>query len=383
MARIVFGGYMVRYPMAGMLSNTIEYLVALKRLGHEVAFVERSGYSGSCWDPSRNTMSDDPTYGLEVVGELMGRFGIGEWCYLDAAGSLHGPAADRCGGLFRSADVYMDYGAHGTWADEAAGVPVTVLIDGEPGFNQIKFERRLVAGETPSVYDHYFTNGRNVGTSASPSPTAGLAWKHLFHPVNSAIHEVRPLPVEPSFTTVMNWQSHDRIEHHGVVYGQKDVEFEHFAGLPRLVPPGVSLDLAVGGPAVPVAELRELGWHVLSGHDVTSTYDRLLTFIDNSTAEFSVCKNVFVALHTGWFSDRSAVYLARGRPVIMQDTGFSAHLPIGEGLFAVRTLDEAAAAVEAVLARPALHSRRAREVAVEHLEGVAIMKSVLDAIGVA
>ena len=125
--------------------------------------------------------------------------------------------------------------------------------------------------------------------------------------------------------------------------------------LPKLVAQLDVLEIAFAGAAVPLERLREIGWHVVDAHGVTRTHDSFIRYIDSSAGEFSVCKNVFAALNTGWFSDRSTVYLARGRPVILQDTGFSAHLPVGEGLFAVRTADEAASAIDAVLTRPTIH----------------------------
>jgi hypothetical protein len=188
------------------------------------------------------------------------------------------------------------------------------------------------------------------------------------------------MPRTARFTTVMNWQSHARIEHGGTVYGQKDLEFDRFWDLPKLRPEPNLLRLAVSGPGVPGAALRASGWQVVDGHAATRSYESFQEFIDGSTGEFSVCKNIFVALNTGWFSDRSAVYLARGRPVIMQDTGFSAHLPVGEGLFAVNDLDDACAALDAVLSRPQFHSNAARELAREHLDGTVVMGGVLDAI---
>ena len=120
-----------------------------------------------------------------------------------------------------------------------------------------------------------------------------------------------------------------------------------------------------------------------SAHEVTATIDSFTAYIGASMGEFSVCKNGFVALRTGWFSDRSAAYLASGRPVVMQDTGFSQHLPTGRGLFAVNTPDEAAAAIESILADYQAHSRWARELAVEYLEAVKVLGSFLDELGVA
>jgi hypothetical protein len=240
------------------------------------------------------------------------------------------------------------------------------LLDGEPGFNQMKMEMRRSAGEALSEYDYYYTAGSNVGTPRSSAPTAGFAWGHLWHPIVTEMSPIVPVGPDAAFTTVMNWQSHDPIEFNGQWYGQKDIEFEHFLDLPGRTT--VPMEIAVAGQRVPRHALTDAGWAVRDAHAVTSSFDSFRDYIRRSRGEFSVCKHVFVATNSGWFSDRSAAYLASGRPVVMQDTGFSAHLPCGEGLFAVHTADEAAQSLDEIARDYPRHSKRAREIAVEHLE---------------
>ena len=139
----------------------------------------------------------------------------------------------------------------------------------------------------------------------------------------------------------------------------------------------------MAGKDVPERRLREAGWTVRNAHAVTTSFDRFWDYIRRSRGEFSVCKHVFVATHSGWFSDRSAAYLASGRPVVMQDTGFSQHLPIGRGLFAVNTVEEAAAAIDEIEGDYDAHSRAAREIAEEHLEATKVLGRMLNELGVA
>jgi hypothetical protein len=134
---------------------------------------------------------------------------------------------------------------------------------------------------------------------------------------------------------------------------------------------------------VPRRTLGEHGWAVRDAHDVTRSYDSFLDYVDDSAGEFTVCKNVFVALRTGWFSDRSAVYLARGRPVVMQDTGFSRLLPTGEGLFAVESVDAAADAVDRIVTDFERHQAAARDIAREHLAADRVLGRFLQEVGVA
>jgi hypothetical protein len=380
MANIVFATYFVRYPLGGILSNALQYMLGMQRLGHDLYVVEKAGYPDSCFDPARNQMSDDCEYGVRVAGELLARFGLADkWCYVDAHDEYHGMARERVARAFRDADVFIDYGSHGTWNAEAADVPCRVVIDGEPGYRQILMEQAVDAGASVPEYDHYFTNGLNIGTGASSAPTAGLDWGHLFHPVDVRLFQSAPPPAGAPLTTVMNWQSHDPLRYDGLALGQKDVEFERFSHLPELV--STPLEIAIAGKDAPRAELERMGWRVRNGHDVTISYDSFVDYIASSLGEFAVCKQVFVALRTGWFSDRSAAYLASGRPVVLQETGFSAHLPVGADLFAVTTADEAAAAIEELSGDFARHSRCAREIAAEFLDAPVVMRRLLEAIG--
>jgi hypothetical protein len=380
MARILFSAYMVRYPTGGMMSGALQYMLGLARLGHEVTLVERAGWESSCWNPSTREESDDCAYGVDVVDRFLRRFGLERFCYLDIDGRQHGTVAGHIDEAFERADAFVEFGCIGEWAEEMAAVPVTAFIEGEPGRRHIELELERRRGVPPTHYDHYFTNGCHVGTPASGSPTAGLEWVPVVSPVDTAPHLHAPPPRGSTFSTVMNWQALHPVEFEGVRYGQKDVEFANFETLPSLAP-DARFAVAVSGPATPRARLEELGWHQLDADDVTISYDSYLRFLDASLGEFSVAKHAFVALNTGWFSERSGVYLARGRPVVVQDTGFGEYLPTGEGLFAVRTVDEAAAAVEEVLRDPARHSRAARELAREHLEAASVMAGVADRMG--
>ena len=282
--------------------------------------------------------------------------------------------------VFNAADVYIDYGAHGLWREEAAAAGTRVYLDGEPGFRQMKMATSAPDAAGMSEYDHYVTVGRNVGTHRSTIPTAGRQWKHAWSPVVVELFADFPLPPPGApFTTIMNWQSHGRLEYQGTTYGQKDLEFPKFISLPGLV--DVAMEVAVSG-SVPAAELQRSGWRVSRAQAATNSYDAFGEYIARSAGEFSVCKNVFVATNSGWFSDRSAAYLAAGRPVVMQQTGFSHHLPCGVGLFAVSTLEEAADAIARIRADYHRHSAAAREIAAAHLDSYVVLGRLLRELGV-
>ncbi len=381
MARIIVGVYMFRYPLGGMLSWALQYLRGLSGSGHEVYVVEKANYSQACYDPSRKTMTDDPSEGIRIVNQLLNENGLGDcWCMVDVQGRASGPAAQVMKELFRTADLFIDCGTHGAWLDEAAALPCRILIDGEPSYTQMRWQMRRDDSETLPAYDHYFTNGLLYGTSACTAPAIDKTWLPIPNPVDTTFYKPVPEPDNRTYTTVMNWSSHQTITYKGENYGQKDVEFEKFITLPCKT--DCRMEVAVAGNNVPVERLRANDWHVRDAHEVTHTLDAYRSYIVQSAGEFGVCKQVFVATHNGWFSDRSAAYLASGRPVILQDTGFSKVLPTGKGLFAVNTVEEAVASLESISADYKKHSRAAREVAEKYLDAKAVMGGVLDAVGI-
>jgi hypothetical protein len=372
---------MVRYPLGGNLSWTLQWLLGFSRLGHEVYLVEKSGYPDSCFNPARGVMGDDCSYGTAAVDALLTRFGLARrWCYVDAAGEYHGVSRGRAGDLLATADLFVDLGTHGSWLEDLHTDCRRVLVDGEPAFTQMKWETKLAAGEPLLDYDFYYTNGANVGTSASDAPTAGRQWRAVFNPVVLNLFAAPCPPSTAPFTTVMHWQSHRPLAFRGREYGQKDVEFRRFIDLPQRT--AVPLEAAVAGNC-PRDELIANGWAVRSARNVTASFDAYRDYIHASRGEFSVCKNVFVDTNSGWFSDRSAAYLAAGRPVILQDTGFSEVLPTGRGLFAVRNVDEAAAALNVVTEDFVRHSLWAREIAAEYLDTNRVLTRLLTAVGCA
>ena len=253
MARIVLGSYMVRYPLGGNLSWALQYLLGFQRLGHDVFFVEKSGWDNSCYNPTLDCMSNDCSYGLDVVNRILTGHGLRDrWCYVDAAGTYHGLSRDTIEAILRRADVFIDMGTHGSWLDEAATAGVRVFVDAEPGMRQMKMQKALDAGETLPPYDFYYTKGRSIASGRSSAPTVGLAWRGMFHPVVTEQFEVDAAPDGAPFTTVMNWQAYEPVEFRGTVYGHKDVEFDKFITLPSRT--AAPLEVAIAGKNSPTRE---------------------------------------------------------------------------------------------------------------------------------
>jgi hypothetical protein len=380
MARIIVASYMVRMPVGGYHSWMLQWLLGFTRLGHEVWFVEKSGWPESCIDPITWTRSDDCRRGTAALDVLLARFGLaGRWCYVDAAGAYHGMSRQAIEAVFNSADLFVDHMRDCEWVEESRSVGHRTIIDGEPAFTQARMLKRRAAGKAVIEYDSYYSVGLNVGTSRSSAPDAGCRWRPIFDPVVMDLFPVTPPPADAPFTTIMAWEAHNTLVFDGVSYASKQAEFPKIMDLPSRSR-RATFELAMSGLA-PFDTLTAAGWRVQESARVTADYDAWLAYILGSRGEISVCKEYFVSTNSGAFSDRSAAYLACGRPAIVQDTGFSAHLPVGRGLFAFRTVDEAAAAVDAVMTDPGAHARWAREIAGDCLAADVVLKRLLDDVG--
>jgi hypothetical protein len=257
---------------------------------------------------------------------------------------------------------------------------VRVLVDSEPSWCQIRMANRLKAGQESSGHDHYYTIGRNIGTDSTSAPTGGKTWRHIFPPVLLDLAPSDPPNPSAPFTTVMNWTSHKHVEFNGIKYGQKETEFARFIDLPRRT--SAHMQIAVSGSNVPREELRNHGWRVLNADDVSISLNSYQEYLRASTGEFAVAKHVFVATRSGWFGHQQGYYMAGGRPVVLDETGFSAHLPVGCGLFAVKNVEEAAEAISEITADFNRHSRRAREIATEFLDAPRVLASFLADFGI-
>ncbi len=382
MARIVLSSCVFRYPMGGMVGWLLQYLIGLQRLGHDVTYVEEARGPGYCFDPTREQWSDDCSNGIRTVTEQWARFGVGErWHVADIEGPRHGLPQERVEAAFDSADLFIDMAGGHSWFSDAERARLRVCIDCEPGFTQMKMATCLEEGKPLPSYDFYYTSGRNIGTQNSWLPTAGKQWRPLAVPVVPDLFPLTPVSPGAPFTTVMTWKSFRPRVYQGQSYGHKDLEFATFESLPRRT--SVPLEVAVSGKHVPWDGLARAGWRVRNANEVTTSFESYADYIRRSKGEFSVAKHCFVATQSGWFGDRAAMYLASGRPVVMEDTGWAKHLPSGEGLFAVRTVEEAAAAIEEIERDYARHSRRARELALELFDAGKVLGRFLDELGVA
>lgn len=371
--KIVCSGYLVRCPLGGFSWHHLQYLIGLQRLGHEVTFFENYGWPNSCFDPALNVMTASPSYGIKYMTGLLESYGLqNRWCYLAEDGTAYGLTRKQLAQSCREADIYFNL-SNINWIPELEECRRRVLIDTDPVFTQIGAHGN---GGPFSCYDTLFTYGENVHRPGCEMPTAGAQWLATRQPIVLDLWPVRKGIGGAPFTTVMNWSPLGDCEYQGRLYGQKEREFEPFFSLP--LDTGTSMQVAVNVPTDICRRFVAGGWTMADPVHITRSPFSYQTYLRSSKAEFSVAKHGYVTTRCGWFSERSAAYLASARPVVVQDTGFSRWLSTGRGLLPFNNREEAAGALEEVSRRYDIHCRAARELAEHHFDARIVLTSLLD-----
>jgi hypothetical protein len=374
--RIVVLGYVIRGPVGGLAWHHLQYVMGLADLGHDVYFVEDSDDYPSCYDPSSGATGIDPSYGLRFASQTLERVGLAaRWAYHDAHSQQWlGPCADHILEICGTADIVFNLSGMNPLRAWLSDVPVRILVDTDPVFTQIRQLSDAEARIRALSHTAFFSFGENIGRQCCSIPDDGFYWRPTRQPVVLAAWPVTPGPAQGRFTTVMQWRSYPAREYGGRSYGMKAESFERFLNLPKKA--GPLFALAASG--VPRSRLRRKGWDLLDPLETARDPWTYQCFIQASKAEFSVAKHGYVVSHSGWFSERSACYLASGRPVVTQDTGFSAWLETGAGVIAFTTEDEALAGIEDVNARYDFHCRAAREIAETYFDAHDVLGKILE-----
>jgi hypothetical protein len=366
--RILLAGMVAGDPHQGGASwAVLQYVAGLSELGHEVVLVEPV-----------------PVESLQADGEVASYFRA--LPLIEGQSALLGEETERTLGLpYRQllefaggADLLLNVA--GMLRDERLlePVPVRGFLDLDPGFNQVWQATGSEMGL--DLHTHFATVGVRIGAEDCPIPTLGRNWIGTLPPVSLAHWPMADAaPQHDAFTSVGHWRSYGSIEHEGVHYGQRAHSLRSLFELPRCSDARFELALGIHPDEVEdLRALREHGWDLVDPREVAGSPAAYASYVRGSEAELSVAKSGYVNSRSGWFSDRSACYLASGRPVVAQDTGFGDSLPLGEGLLSFETATEASEAVAEVKADVRRHRRAARDLAAEHLDSRKVLSQLLE-----
>ena len=375
--RVIVTGLIAQYPLGGVTWDYFQYVLGLARLDHDVYYIEDTGQWP--YNPTEGGVSAGCDYNVQYLAKLMTRFGLGDkWAYcFPWESQWFGLSEQKRKEVIKSADLLIDVSGTLMYPWDYRQVKRLVYIDSDPAFTQVKLARgQADFQKMVDVHDIHFSFGE---TLADAIPKTGHHWHPTRQPI--VLSEWHPsVKQRDTFTTVMNWTSYKPITYNSQTYGQKDIEFKRFMKLPKLVP-DAELELAVNAGKTrrpPREMLAHNGWQVVYPEKVCPDLDSYRNYIESSKAEWSVAKNAYVIGKTGWFSCRSACYLAAGKPVVVQDTGFSSVLPVGEGILPFTTIEEAVTAIEEVEVNYARHSKAARAIAETYFDSNKVLSQLIE-----
>ncbi|MEI6084344.1 MAG: glycosyltransferase family 1 protein [Verrucomicrobiota bacterium] len=377
--RIIVTGLVGQYAFGGVAWDYLQYVEGFRQLGHDVFYLEDT----ETWpyDPINNTISADCSYNVQYLGDVMQKLGLGDrWVYRNGAdGKYYGASPDFC----RGADVFVNVSGCGWLRDEYRAIPQKIFIDSDPLFTQVGLALGMQEViDRIGAHDFHFTFAENINAPDCRVPKGGLRWLPTRQPV---VLDWFPRATETPrdvFTTVMNWVSYKPSEYAGETWGQKDLEFRKFLDLPQHTAQKFEIAMGLGqGKQRPTELILSKGWQLIEPDKALPDPWTYRDYLANSKGEWSVAKEGYVKARSGWFSCRSACYLALGRPCVLQDTGWSAHYPTGTGLFAFATMAEAVAGIAAINADYAKHSAGARAVAAEMFDARKVLGKMLEQIG--
>jgi len=357
----------------GAAMYVMQFVNGLARLGHDVLFVE--------------FLDEEPDAAAVSYFQSV----VERWWSPERAALILEPTLTSCAGLqvdavraaAADAEAVITLAAHyrrEPWP-LLEDVRPRILLEQDPAYTQLW----AADGDPVEFYgeqDLLFTVGANVGTERSALPAVGIEWHHLFNPVVLDWWAGESEVQRDRFTTVGAWRDYGYLEWEGRIVGPKAEEFERFIDLPARTGQGFELALSIDPDDPDLPRLLEHGWKVEDPGRLAAPA-AYRDYVRGSLGEFSCAKGGYVATRSGWFSDRSACYLAAGRPVVLQATGFEDVLPTGAGLFAVADVEEATRAVGEIRADYPRHSRAASQIAREHFDSDRLLARMLAEAGVA
>lgn len=382
--KIIVFGILFWYPLAGVTYQFLHYLIGLRRLGWDVYYVEDSGRW--IYDPDKFEFSPDASGNVAMVAPVLEKYGFaGHWCFRGSysGGKCYGMTEEQLLQLYRDADAFLNVTASQELREEHMSIPRRIYVESDPFRVQVK----VLEGDVPtlnalSAHDIHFSFGENLGQPDCQLPVDFVCWLPTRQPVVMDLWENPFPPAKDSrFSTITTWRNKGKdLTFRGeTYYWTKDREFAKFIQLPQLRQVGFELALEVDEETH--RYLTTNGWKPVRSLPISRDVDKYREYIQKSHGEFTVTKEQVVRPKTGWFSDRSACYLAAGRPVITQETGFSKFLPTGKGLFGFLTMEDILAAVDIIESDYEGSCRAADEIAREYFAAEKVLGSLMSRAG--
>jgi hypothetical protein len=379
---VIVGGAIANKPgNGGEAWVRLSWALGLRGLGLDVHLVEQisasalgggNGLAGSAGGAFFRRVVEG--FGLDGAATLV----------CEETGETLGLAREDLRELARSASALINLSGHLSLSWLVDSVPCRVFVDLDPGFTQA-WHAEGRAGARLAGHHHHYTVGLNVGTADCPIPVGGIAWRPVVPPVLMDQWPVAGGDGEGRFTTVARWRaSYGPVEIAGTEYGLKVHEFRKVMPFPLRIaaPVEIALDIHPADGADLDALLAN-GWRVVDPAGVAGDPWAFRDYVQGSAAEFSVAQGAYAGTGSGWVSDRTAHYLASGRPALVQDTGAGSRLPLGEGLVPFSSLEDAVEGAERIHADYPAHRAAARELAEEHFAAERVLGRLAEEIGLA
>jgi hypothetical protein len=371
--RVVVSGMVAGDPYQGGASwAVLQYVLGLRAIGCDVLLIEQ-------WEPPADAKALARTPSGFYFREVVRAFGLEERAALLRSGTQEtlGVVYSRVRDFCRGADLVINVSGILTDQELLGSFPVRAYLDLDPAFNQLWDEDGI--DMRFDAHNRFVTVGQALGTPECPVPTGGREWIKTLPPVMLDRWPAAGGPGDGCFTSIGNWRGYGSVEHEGVHYGQRVHSMRPLMALPTRTDARFRLAFAIHPDEKKDLEaLAENRWELVDPLEAAGTPERYARFVRRSSAELGIAKSGYVLSRSGWFSDRSACYLASGRPVLAQETGFSRFLPTGEGLLAFEAVEDALAGVEAICSDYVRHARRARELAEELLDSDRVLAALLE-----
>jgi hypothetical protein len=387
--RLVVLGMMGRCPFGGQTWLYLNWLRGFSRLGHDVYYVE----DDATWpyDPRVDSVTDDPSYAAAHLERSLSGIGLpGRWAYrplFKGREECLGMSAARLLELYRDCDALLNLCGATVLNDDHRLARRRIYVETDPVTNQLELANgKEKTKRVLDEHDTIATYGESYGEPGCRVPlVGGYRYVKTRQPIDLELWSVVGETGGERYTTIGNWKQkgHDVKWNGETYYWSKHHEFLKFVDLPQHRP-SLSFELSLNiDEEADRKLLLDHGWRLSSPLRMSLEPFSYREFFQRSRGEWTVAKDQNVRLQSGWFSERDACYLASGRPVVAQSTGFERHLPTGDGLFAFRTLEEALAALDRIESDYPKACRAARAVAESHLEATRVCRAFLERVGLA